>query len=81
MQLKIITQEREVVSTTVSRVVLPGASGQMEVLPGHSKLAALLVKGEVSYFEEGAEKLDIEGGLCEVADDKICLLIYGKAAQ
>lgn len=78
MKLRIITQERELVNVGTSRVILPGIMGQMEILPGHTKLAALLGRGEISYFDGGIKRMDIEGGLCEVADDNICLLIFGR---
>lgn len=75
MQLRIITQEREIVNVGISRVTLPGVLGQMEILPGHARLVSLLKAGEVSYFENGVKKLDIEGGLAEVLNDNIVLLI------
>ncbi len=59
MQLRIITPEREVVSATTNRVVLPGVLGQMEILPGHARLAALLGRGEASYYDGGFKKMYI----------------------
>lgn len=68
-------------NAVVGRVTLPGVLGQMEILPGHTRLVALLKEGEVSYFEGGAKKVDIEGGLAEVADDNVTLLISNTKGQ
>jgi F-type H+-transporting ATPase subunit epsilon len=81
MHLRIITQEREVVNVKTNRVVLPGAIGQMEILPGHARLAALLAKGDVLYTDNGTKRLEIEGGLCEATDDNITILISGREAH
>lgn len=49
MQLVIVTPERQLLSFDVSEVTLPGAEGELGVLPGHAPLITELGIGELSY--------------------------------
>ncbi len=76
MKLRIITKDRALLSVETDRVILPGALGQMEVLPGHAKLISTLKEGEIEFFNTaGKNKVDIISGLVEVADDKVTALV------
>lgn len=76
MNLRIITPEREELNTEVESILLPGELGQMEILPGHAKMASLLSGGEIFYFQNGEKgKFTISGGLAEITDNKVCVLV------
>jgi len=49
MQLVIVTPERQLLSFEVSEVTLPGAEGELGVLPGHAPLITELGIGELTY--------------------------------
>jgi len=49
MQLVIVTPERQLLSFDVSEVTLPGAEGELGVLPGHAPLITELGIGELTY--------------------------------
>jgi len=51
-QLVIVTPERQLLSFPVSEVTLPGADGELGVLPGHAPLITELGIGELSYKGE-----------------------------
>ena len=76
MNLRIITKEREVLSTETSAATLPGECGRMQILSGHAKLVAKLSAGDVVYkLGDRIEKAAISGGIAEVNQDNITLLI------
>ena len=49
IQLVIVTPERHLLSFSVSEVTLPGADGELGVLPGHAPLITELGIGELTY--------------------------------
>jgi len=76
MNLRIITKEKETLSTETSSVSLPGECGRMQVLPGHANLIAKLQKGLISYSTgSNIKTIPIHGGIVEVAQDNITVLI------
>jgi len=52
IQLVIVTPERQILSHPVAEVTLPGAGGELGVLPGHAPLITELGIGELSYRGE-----------------------------
>ena len=75
LQLDIVTPEKTVFSGEVSFVYLPGAVGEMGILPGHAALLSVLVPGELRFGYKGdIEFLAIAGGFVEVVDDKVTVL-------
>ena len=73
--LEIVTPERLAYSDTVDAVVLPGADGEMGVLPHHSPLLATLGVGELR-IRKGAEEeaFAIVGGFVQVRPDKVVVM-------
>lgn len=67
-QFELVAPERLVVSAEVEAVVLPGAEGEFQVMPGHAPFLALLGPGIMSI--EGGDvperRLFIDGGFCDV---------------
>ena len=49
IELIIVTPERQLLRETVTEVTLPGADGQLGVLPGHAPLITELGIGELTY--------------------------------
>jgi F-type H+-transporting ATPase subunit epsilon len=75
LRLDIITPERNLLSETVDSVTVPGAGGELGILPGHTPLISQLQTGVLSYAQAGATKrLHVSGGFVEVRDDRVSVL-------
>ena len=67
LKLEIVTPEARIFSDEVDGVVLPGAEGEMGVLPAHSNLVTTLKHGELVYTKGGkSTHLAVGEGLVEV---------------
>ncbi len=75
LQLDVITPERRLLSEQVDSVTLPGAGGELGILPGHTPLISELQTGVLS-FARGAEtrRLLVSGGFVEVNEDRVSVL-------
>lgn len=67
LKLEIVTPEARIFSDEVDSVVLPGAEGEMGVLPAHSNLVTTLKHGELVYSKGGkSTHFAVGEGLVEV---------------
>lgn len=67
LKLEIVTPEAAIFSDEVDSVVLPGAEGEMGVLPAHSNLVTTLKHGELTYTKSGhTNHLAVGEGLVEI---------------
>ena len=75
LRLEIVTPERKVVDETVDAVTVPGANGEIGILPNHAPLISTLKPGILSYTRGGAiDRLVVSGGFVEVSADKVSVL-------
>ena len=75
LHLEIVTPSRRVAEVEVDEVRLPGALGEMGVLPGHIPLLTSLAAGQLTYFEGStATKYAVHGGFAEVLPDRVTIL-------
>lgn len=75
LQLEIVTPERRVLSESVDSVTIPGANGELGILPGHTPLISQLKTGILSYTKDNLTlQLHVSGGFLEVRDDHISVL-------
>jgi F-type H+-transporting ATPase subunit epsilon len=77
LKLSIYSPERKLVeSRAVTSVTLPGSEGQVEVLPGHVRLAGTLETGPFMFTEAGGQSVRgvISSGFFEVTDDRVTVL-------
>ncbi len=73
--LEIVTPERQVFSDQVYSVVLPGAEGELGVLPHHAPLVSTLGVGELRIRKGGTEEFfAIVGGFLQVRPDKVVVM-------
>jgi F-type H+-transporting ATPase subunit epsilon len=73
--LELVTPERRVLSEQVDEVRIPGALGELGVLPGHTPLLTALGTGQVAYTRDGREsRLALQGGFAEVLPDRVTVL-------
>lgn len=82
MQLEIVTPDRKVVVEESSDVVVPAREGELEVLPGHAPVLALLGTGILSFVVKGkATRLMVSGGFVEVDGDRVTLMCEAAALE
>ena len=75
LQLEIVTPEKKIFSDLVDNVYLPGADGEMGILPQHAGLVTALKPGELRYLHNGKiETLAIGSGFAEVTQAKVIVL-------
>jgi F-type H+-transporting ATPase subunit epsilon len=70
LKLDIVTPEKQVVSTEVDEVVIPGLFGEMGILLGHTPYLGL-----VRYREgQSLERLAVAEGFAEVGPERVTVL-------
>jgi len=75
LQLDIVTPEKKVFSDAVDNVYLPGADGELGVLPMHAGLVTALKPGELRYLHDGKVViLAIGSGFAEITQDHVVVL-------
>ncbi|MDX2268056.1 MAG: F0F1 ATP synthase subunit epsilon [Bryobacter sp.] len=74
--LEIATPEKLVVSNEVSESVLPGANGEIGVLPGHAALLTEIDPGTLTYTMDGqTRRLAVGKGWAEVIATRVRVLV------
>jgi len=77
IQLVLVTPERQLLSESIVEVTLPGAEGQLGVLPGHAPLITEMGIGELRYQTAGgtlSEAIVVIRGFAEVLRDRVTVL-------
>jgi F-type H+-transporting ATPase subunit epsilon len=77
IELIIVTPERQLLREAVVEVTLPGAEGQLGVLPGHAPLITELGIGELSYqAKDSSESVPVAviSGFAEILGDRVTVL-------
>jgi F-type H+-transporting ATPase subunit epsilon len=75
LRLEVVTPSRRVLEARASEVRIPGALGELGVLPGHTPLLTSLGTGEVKW-SAGSEhgRLVVQGGFAEIQPDAVTVL-------
>jgi F-type H+-transporting ATPase subunit epsilon len=75
LKLEIVTPSRRVLEGRAHEVRIPGALGELGVLPGHTPLLTSLGTGEVTWFDgDTIGRLVVQGGFAEVQPDAVTVL-------
>ena len=75
LHLEIVSPERRAYADEVDMVVVPGADGELGILPHHTQLISALGTGELRIKKGGTEQiLFISGGFVEVRPDKVVVM-------
>lgn len=75
IHLNIVTPEKTVFSEDVENVYLPGADGELGILPMHAGLVTALKPGELRYLHNGqVVTLAVGSGFAEVTQQKVVVL-------
>ena len=75
IRCEIVSQDRTVFAGDVDIVVLPGAAGEMGILPKHAPVLTTLKYGIIKIRKGGKEEVfTVAGGIAEVQPDIITVL-------
>lgn len=77
LHFTLVTPERQLMSSDVHMVVVPGVEGEFGVMAGHAPFMTTLRDGELSiYRSAGAtpERVRVSGGFAEVGDAGLTIL-------
>ena len=76
IELIVVTPERQLLRQAVVEVTLPGAEGQLGVLPGHAPLITELGIGELNNRSKSGESgtMAVISGFAEVLGDRVTVL-------
>jgi len=75
IRCEIVSQDRTVFQGEADMVVLPGAAGEMGILPHHAPVLTTLKYGVVKVRRAGKEEIfAVAGGVAEVQPDLVTIL-------
>jgi F-type H+-transporting ATPase subunit epsilon len=76
VKFELVSPEKILLSRAVDMVVVPGAEGDMGVLPRHSPMITTVRPGTIVIYEGGAvsDRIFIAGGFAEVSDNRCTVL-------
>jgi F-type H+-transporting ATPase subunit epsilon len=75
IRCEIVSQDRTVFTGDVDIVVLPGAAGEMGILPGHAPVLTSLKLGVIKVRHKGQEEIfTVAGGIAEVQPKIVTVL-------
>jgi F-type H+-transporting ATPase subunit epsilon len=76
MNIRVLTPDRVICSTTADEVILPGLTGQVGVLEGHAALITALDTGLLRIkLNETWTPIILCGGLAEIDRDRVTVLV------
>ena len=76
MDIRVLTPDRVICSTTADEVVLPGLTGQIGILDGHASLITALDTGLLRIkLDEKWTPIILCGGLAEIDRNRVTVLV------
>lgn len=76
LNLKIVSPEKVAFDGAVERVVVPGTSGEFEILTDHAPIISTLEQGKLVYQDsEGRHELMVNGGFVEVQKNNVNICV------
>lgn len=76
IKLRILSPEKEVLSTEADLVELPGTLGRFEVLRDHAPLISTLEAGVIRYVQGGrSHEVECKPGFAEVRNNVVTVCI------
>lgn len=76
VEFELVSPSRLLISEPVEMVVVPGAEGDIGVLPNHSPLICTVRPGVIKMYEGGkvSQEIFVAGGFCEVSPERCTVL-------
>ena len=77
MNIRVLTPDRVICSTTADEVILPGLTGQVGVLDGHATLITALDTGLLRIkLSDKWTPIILCGGLAEIDRNRVTVLVF-----
>ena len=75
LRFEVVTPSRRVMEGRAREIRIPGALGELGILPGHTELLTSLGTGEVRWFDgDTTGRMVVQGGFAEVQPDAVTVL-------
>jgi len=75
LTIEIVTPEKKAYTGAAESVTVPTAQGEIQLLPGHIPLTALVAPGELVVVNGGAtERLAVDKGFVRILGDRVSVL-------
>lgn len=76
LNLRIVSPEKVIYNDEVERVVVPGTSGEFEILVNHAPIISTLERGKLVFHgSEGKQELMVNGGFVEVQKNNVNICV------
>lgn len=77
LQLKVVSQERELLNASIDQLTVPTVEGEITVLPGHIPLVTRLQPGELRYGSDKKVSIIVvsRGFLTVAANDQVTVMV------
>lgn len=76
LDLKIVSPEKVEYCGKVERVLVPGTSGEFEILTNHAPIISTLDKGRIIFHDsEGKHELNVSMGFVEVQKNEVNICV------
>ena len=76
MNIRVLTPDKVICSTTADEVILPGLTGQIGILAGHASLITALDTGLLRIkLDEKWTPIILCGGLAEIDQNRVTVLV------
>ncbi|MBV9527134.1 ATP synthase F1 subunit epsilon [Sphingomonas sp.] len=77
LHFELVTPERQVMSSDVYMVVIPGTEGESGIMVGHAPYMTTLRDGEIAVFRSAGtqpERIRVTGGFAEISERGLTVL-------
>lgn len=77
MYLEIVTPDEKIFEGEVVTATFPGSDGSFQILNNHAPYISMLGLGDIRYTEDKKkeELLTVEGGVVEVLNNRVVVLV------
>lgn len=76
MIVEILTPDKTLFQGEAEVITLPGVNGSFQIMKNHAPMIANLSKGSMSIKSSGVvQDFEVAGGLVEVMDNKVVVLV------
>lgn len=77
LEVIIVSPDSTVLETTAKKVMVPGSLQELAILPNHTPLYSVLLKGtiKIEAADGRLQEVDIEGGIIRVRRNRVSIIL------